>query len=350
MMIHSRLKDYSVEMVDDFFLLQEKFQNQKFYFLIDENILALYRNQLENFMDSVMVIPTPGGENSKTLSQIATLYEKLFKKGFQRNNILVVMGGGSVLDLCGFVASTIYRGVRWISVPTTLLAQVDSCIGGKTSLNFLEWKNQIGTFYPPQQVVIDPHFLKTLPEREIKNGLAEIVKMYLMDKESSFKDLSHRLTSQPLSDFSWRDIILEALRIKRSYIEEDEFDVGKRNLLNFGHCFGHALESASGFSISHGEAVYVGILFANFVSLNRCYLSERLYRDIEKVIRPNFTKINFQKFLFSDLVSGMKQDKKRHGTDLSMILLHKVGELKCYHDLTIEELQKIYEEFKMSQQ
>lgn len=348
MKIRSRLKETIVENVTDLFSLKTFLTCKKnsCVFLIDEKVYALYRDPIDRFTGDRLKILVPVSEESKTLPYVMTIYQTLFENDFKRGDTLFTIGGGVLQDIGGFIAATVYRGVKWIHAPTTLVSQADSCIGSKVALNFNSWKNQIGTFYPPDEIYIDAHFISTLSERDFRSGLGEIIKVHLMERGESFEWLSTYLNSKDLGEVSnVSQLIVNSLRIKKTYVEADEFDFGKRNLLNYGHCFGHALESASHFSISHGEAVLLGIVFANLISSFRGILKDDENQKIEKEIRRYVYKFDFSSICVSHIISNMKRDKKRVGKKLSMILLHEVGLLQKHDDVEEDEIQKVYENF-----
>lgn len=349
MKISSKIKDYKVEVVDNIFLKTEliKKESQKYFFLIDENLYALYKEQINNFIaDSPMVL-IPAEENSKNLASLIPLYRKLFESGFRRNDILFTFGGGVLQDISGFIASTIFRGVQWVFIPTTLLAQADSCIGAKTSINFDSWKNQVGTFYPPDRIFIDTDFTATLKKSDFYSGLGEIIKVHLMKDMGAFELLSDYLSSKDLlRKQALTQMILSSLKIKKSYFADDELDKGRRNLLNYGHCFGHALESASNFKVSHGEAVLLGIAFANLLSLRRRLIRSSEFTKIEKVIRPYFRNFDFKPVSSGKIIEYLKKDKKITGNKLVMILLKSIGKPIKAEDIEEDEIRSVYDDFK----
>lgn len=345
MVIHSKIKKYTVELIEDISTVTQAMddKNMKYYFLIDEKVYSIYQKQLAALMEGCEKILILACEESKALPYIMRIYRKLFEMGFKRNDTLFTIGGGILQDMSGFIASTLYRGVRWIFMPTTLLAQADSCIGSKTSVNFDQWKNQLGTFYPPDRVYINPNFIETLSERDFRSGLGEMIKVHLMGDESSFQSLSEYLSQNCLREKAYLvKMIFQSLSIKQSYFQEDEFDSGRRNLLNYGHCFGHALESASNFAIAHGEAVLWGISFANFIALNRKILNQNEFQRIQQLLCPYFTKFNFKSIPVAQIIEGMKRDKKRLNDQLAMILLKDMGHLQKQDDIQFREVEEGY--------
>jgi len=241
----------------------------------------------------------------------------------------------------------LYRGINWIFVPTTLLAQVDSCIGAKTSLNFKHYKNLIGTFYPPSKIYIYPEFLKTLTRDDFYSGVGEMAKLHLMagkdDTEKFIADL-------PLIDKRDENTLLRrtqnCLSIKKSYIENDEFDTGRRNMLNYGHCFGHALESSTNFAISHGQAVVVGMIVANMYAVKAAMLSKETENYLfKKVLAPSLV-VSVPDFDIQKTVDAMKQDKKNIGTGLALVMLTEGFEMMKITDLSEENAKDVLFEFK----
>ena len=259
---------------------------------------------------------------------------------------MVTFGGGVLQDISGFIASTIYRGVKWIFFPTTLLAQADSCIGSKTSINFEKSKNLIGTFYPPDKIYIDTNFLNTLKNDYFYSGVGEIIKFHLMADYKRYQLLKKFLASPNLKKSNiLKKIIKSTLLIKKSYFEGDELDLGRRNLLNYGHTLGHALESASNFKIPHGQAVIIGMGFANLLSLKRVIMKKGKYNEFEKILEKYYPRFDISKIRVRDIIYYLKRDKKRVGKDLTMILSEDIGKQYKYDDIKESEIRKTYQEF-----
>jgi 3-dehydroquinate synthase len=235
--------------------------------------------------------------------------------------------------------------VQWVLIPTTLLAQADSCIGSKTSVTFGASKNLIGTFYPPDRIYIDTDFCRTLTREYFNSGLGEIIKFHLMSDGAGYRSLMRYLAAPDLRDGArLRQIIRSTLMIKRSYFEGDEFDAGRRNLLNYGHCFGHALESASGFAVCHGEAVIVGMDFANLVSRTRGIMKRDTCEEFGKIMTRYYPAFDLAALSAEDIIRHMRRDKKRVGKDLTMILSRGIGEQFKYNDIKEDEIRKAYAE------
>lgn len=350
MKIKSNIKDYYLEFVDNALGKKEelfsKLRYGRLFYFVDKNLYKLYQPKLERFIKNDEFLVIPATERNKSYLKIANYYKELIEKGFTRNDILVTFGGGILQDLSGFIASTLYRGIKWIFFPTTLLAQADSCIGSKTSINFDKCKNLIGTFYPPDRIFVDTVFCKTLTPEYFNSGLGEIIKFHLMSGGKGYSLLKKYLSCPDLRQNKYfKAIVRSTLRIKYSYFKEDEFDSGRRNLLNYGHCFGHALESASNFAISHGEAVIVGMGFANLLSLKRGIMKKGKYNEFEDIFRQYYPRFDISKISVKDLTYYLKRDKKRVTKDLTMILSQDIGKQFKFNDIKEKEIIETFNDF-----
>lgn len=350
MIIKSKIKNYTIEFTDKILeqkdLLKIDNIHQKYLYLIDESVYKIYQKQLKPFIGKNKLIIIPANENSKSFHSLAKIYRALINNEFRKKDTLVTFGGGVLQDISGFIASTIYRGVKWVFFPTTLLAQADSCIGSKTSINFDRSKNLIGTFYPPDKIYIDINFLSTLRDDYFYSGVGEIIKFHLMADNKRYQLLKEFLHTSNLRESNiLKKIIKSTLLIKKSYFEEDELDLGRRNLLNYGHCFGHALESASNFAVSHGQAVIVGMGFANLLSLKRGMMKKEKYDEFEKILEKYYPRFDISKISVKDIIYYLKRDKKRVGKDLTMILSQNVGKQFKLNDIRESEIQETYINF-----
>lgn len=349
MEIKSSLRDYTVHFVEsgDFINdLRQRFAPR--CFVVDRNVWELYNGGLLREITEDELILLPVDEERKTLETVQELYDGITKRQAKRNMTLISIGGGITQDITGFAASTLYRGINWVYVPTTLLAQADSCIGSKTSLNYKSYKNLIGTFYPPAEVYIAPDFLNTQNRIDYFSGLGEVLKLHLLGGREKVETLIATLP-ELLERNRTAQIaaVRSSLSIKQSYITEDEFDNGKRNLLNFGHCFGHALESTSNFAIPHGQAILIGMLLANIVAYQRGLLSLTTKTFVDEnilllglVVNPS---ANF--FAAHALTEAMKKDKKRVGEGLALIIMTEGYSFVRVNDLSIEEATNAANEF-----
>lgn len=322
--VNSSIRDYSVIFVDDFSEpLAGDLENS--FFLIDKCVSELYSEKLQNVLQRRHLI-VEATESNKTLDFVKLVVRFLLADDIKRNDRLVAIGGGIVQDIAGFVASILFRGIEWVFYPTTLLAQCDSCIGSKTSINVDKFKNQLGTFYPPQRVVLDINFLKTLSLTDIKSGLGEIIKVHLLDGADSLEYISSQLASA-----SWLgkdlilDLILRSLTIKKKIIEKDEFDRDYRNILNYGHSFGHAIESATDYKVCHGQAVTIGMDMANYISLKLGLLPQKWYDLMGKVLRKNYPDVQLEQA--GQIMTALAKDKKRVDQNVELILTKGPGKM-----------------------
>lgn len=341
MRVASKLRDYDVRFwtSTDFLAGFESIPERQY--VVDANVWRLYGDSFKG-VDPARVLVMPAEENRKNLDGVMEVYDALISRAAKKNITLISVGGGIIQDITGFAASTLYRGIRWIYVPTTLLAQADSCIGSKTSLNYKSYKNLVGGFYPPHEVHISTAFLKTLPEDDFYSGLGEVIKLHLMGGEAATEEL---VRAFPRIKERGADALLAAIRgslnIKQEFFKDDEFDAGRRNMLNFGHCFGHALESVSGFAIPHGQAVSIGILFANIVARTRGLLAAEKASDLNRrLVLQNVTMFPRAEHLAVEpLFEAMKKDKKRTGEGLALIMMGTDHQMFRVSDLTLPELQ-----------
>ncbi len=273
------------------------------------------------------LIEFPAGEASKNINTALDISEKLMKTGADRETCLIALGGGVVGDLVGFIASIFMRSVPYLQIPTTLVAQVDSSIGGKTGIDLPYGKNLLGTFYQPRAVFASLHFLETLPEKEFNNGLAEIIKYGIIDDEKMFRTLEDNMDAIKSRDPKLMlNLVETCCQIKKSVVEIDEREQGLRRILNFGHTLGHALESISNYSVTHGEGVAMGMIAAARLSEKMGYLKNKEAERVEALIRQAGLPVKIPKSLDGDkLIARLKMDKKRKGDIIHFVLLKKIG-------------------------
>lgn len=328
LLIKSPIKNFQVLFSPDFGFVDQLAQIPNSAVIAGKVVYGIYKDKIFSKFDKKNLIVIPLTEQTKTLDTAIYLYKKLSQFPSRKNLTIISFGGGINQDVVGFAASTLYRGVHWIYVPTTLLAQADSAIGLKTSLNFLSAKNLIGTFYPPDKIYISVKFLKTLKKIDYQSGIGEIAKLLLMSKNSLTKlaKIADDLNLLRAADDNKKIemIIMESIKIKSDYMRSDEFDRGRRNLLNYGHELGHALESTSDFAVPHGIAVMLGIIFANLVSMKKGWLDRSIFGFINKnIIIPNIpSEIRIKKDYFEPgkTLQFMRKDKKRISDKLVLVL------------------------------
>jgi 3-dehydroquinate synthase len=289
------------------------------HFLIDANVARLYAAELRLALEHHNTIVIGATEENKSLQQTIPVFERLIRDKTRRDHTLVAIGGGIIQDITCFIASTLFRGLPWRFLPTTLLAQADSCIGSKSSINLGDTKNVIGTFNPPRRVDIHTGFLDTLEHKDIQSGIGEIIKVHAIEGSSAFD----RLTAEFDDLFADRTVLLtyvrSALSIKRRYIEKDEFDRGIRNIFNYGHSFGHAIESATHYGVPHGVAVTMGMDMANFIAVKRGLLPEQHFDRMHPILRKNYASYAATVIPIDALLSALMKDKKNTSTALRLI-------------------------------
>ncbi len=264
-------------------------------------------------------------EENKTFDALSPYFDYLIRHQIKKNSTLYVIGGGVTQDVGAFIASNLYRGIRLVLIPTTLLAQADSCIGAKNSINYKGYKNLLGNFYAPHEVWLSSEFLTTLSKVDLLSGMGEIVKLDYINGTYPEMDFDGLLRSPQ----SMHSHVLRSLKIKQGFIEEDEFDRNRRNLLNFGHTFGHAFESVSQYQIPHGTAVVLGMLAATFVSCRLGLAPKSLFENAKKMWSALYQEASSQVRIMDvdALISLMKLDKKNTDNDIQFILTKESGML-----------------------
>ena len=326
--IKSNIREYPVLFVDDFSesLIKDSLGKGSF-FMIDQSVYHLYNRQLQNVLPPKRYLIVEAIEQHKTLDYVESAIKFLLSNNIKRSDRLIAIGGGIVQDIAGFISSILFRGIDWIFYPTTLLAQCDSCIGSKTSLNVDEFKNQVGNYYPPKHIIIDVNFTKTLSLADIKSGLGEIIKVHLMDGIDSLEYIISHYT-QSSSDLSiLKDLIVRSLIIKKNIIEKDEFDRDYRNILNYGHTFGHAIESITDYKVCHGQAVTVGMDIANYISFRLGILSGEIHNLMKIPIARNYPEFHLENDHIEPLLVALSKDKKIVDENLTTILTKGPGEM-----------------------
>lgn len=287
----------------------------------------------------------PAGEKSKKTEVVENLARGLVRKGADRKTILVALGGGVVGDISGFLASIFLRGVPYVGIPTTLLAQVDSSVGGKTGVDLPEGKNLLGTFYQPRFVFIDVSFLSTLPDEEFFNGLAEVIKYgVILDKE--FFEFLETMRAKIVNrdEESLERIVSRCCALKRNVVVEDEKESGLRRILNFGHTIGHALEALSNYRLRHGHAIAIGMVTASYMATALGICPKEETERLEKVISSyNLPNRIPEKFSPGDIVKKLKYDKKRYGKKLTWVLPSKIGAVELVSQLSEKQITGVLE-------
>jgi len=303
---------------------------ERAHFLIDAEIARLYADELAQAVVPERTVIVPASEEQKSFEVLTPIFLQLLQAGLKRDGNLVVVGGGVVQDIGCFIASVLFRGLRWELVPTTLLAQADSCIGSKSSINIGSYKNQIGTFYPPHRVLLVVAVLATLPPDEIRSGMGEIIKLQLLKGEEDFRELMTDLQEFQGGLGTVEKWVLRSMAVKQPYIEEDEYDRGVRNLLNYGHTFGHAYESATHYGIPHGIAVTLGILTATFVSVELGFVPAAHYQELKRLLAPWHSPYGglLRAASSTGIFQAIRHDKKNTGDAVNCILTRGPGRME----------------------
>ena len=329
MIISSKTKNYEVNIINTWEELENKISSLKNpFFVIDKKLYELYKDFFSKFDTTPFFLEAL--EDKKTIQTALNICEAT----------IISFGGGITQDITGFVANIMYRGIKWIFVPTTLLAACDSCIGGKTSLNFGKFKNLLGTFFPPDEILIQPDFFQTLSQADLMSGLGEIVKFHVMMGEKGLTEMEEIVDALLRKDKSMLSkTVIQSLNFKKTFIEEDEFDKGKRILLNFAHTFGHALEVSSNYEIPHGSAVALGMLAAGCVSEKRNLLDQKIQNRVLNIVKKIISfKLKLEWLNSEVLAKAIKMDKKQTGKGITAVLLNDDYQLNVYNDVTNEEL------------
>lgn len=318
--------------------------NEENFLVMDREIDRLYP-KIKQITNPERLILIEASEDSKTIDYINPLISTLIELGFKKNNCLVAIGGGITQDIVGYISSILYRGIKWRFVPTTLLAQSDSCIGSKTSINFNGIKNVLGTFYPPSQIFVCNEFLSTLSEDDIKSGIGEMLHYFnIFDLP-----LAEKISNNSQDLIIDRGLILpytkKSLEYKKKMIELDEFDQKERRVFNYGHTFGHAIETLTAHTISHGLAVILGMKIANHVSERLGFLGQEKKQTLDKILDNVFDiRMPISKTNISEYMSYLAKDKKNVGASINCILMRNDGPF-MYEFKELELLKKYILEF-----
>lgn len=299
-------------------------------------------NQLKGYEVDVVVLPD--GEQEKSLQNFDRIMTHLLQGNHGRDSTLIALGGGVIGDITGFAAACYQRGIDFIQIPTTLLSQVDSSVGGKTAINHPLGKNMVGAFYQPKAVIIDTNSLKTLPPREFAAGIAEVIKYGILGDEAFFNWLeSNKEGIKAKDEALLTEVIARCCQCKAEIVAEDEKESGKRALLNLGHTFGHAIEAEQGYGVwLHGEAVATGMVLASKLAEHRGLLSASEYRRIEALIAYFDLPIESPSDMNTEAyVKHMKRDKKNIGGQMRFILPMGIGKSEVKDDVTMEELKQL---------
>ena len=345
MEIKSRFKTYTVNFVENLAEIYSLAKSQETFFVFDAHVYELYKSELPKLPTDRLYL-FEALESNKNMSTVLDICEQMTTMAAKRNTHLVSVGGGIVQDITGFVANCLYRGIKWTFYPSTLLAACDSCIGGKSSLNYKGFKNLLGSFYPPDEIYIYPQFFHTLSDRDYCSGLGEVVKFNVIAGEEKFVKLENDIDDILNHDYKKLSYYVHSsLNFKKKFIEEDEFDKGSRILLDFAHTFGHALESVSDYAVPHGSAVAIGMIIANEISVRRKLLSKEYANRIKNVCNKILKNISIESQWrdIDNFVKAIRKDKKQINKSIRAVLLQDGSYLSVYDDISAIEIQHAVE-------
>jgi len=325
--VKSIIHNYEVQFIENFEQTLSNELKEGDFIIIDNNIIKYYPEQTKDSLTKYQYIGIDATEPQKSYQGVMSVIQTLIEKGFRKNHRLIAIGGGITQDITAFISSIMYRGVNWIFFPTTLLAQGDSCIGSKTSINFGEYKNQVGGFYPPNEIYIYPKFIDTLTKSEMKSGMGEMLHYFIVSGQADFIMYRDNFKEAFYNKEVLAKIIARSLEIKKGYIEKDEFDRNIRQVFNYGHSFGHAIESLTHYRVPHGIAVSFGMDMANFISVKMGFINPDVRNEIRKV-----TEYIWQGYQINDIdlelfQKALSKDKKNIGAKLGLILNKGYGNI-----------------------
>lgn len=311
----------------------------------DSNVEKLY---LEEVMEALKPVcrelsfyVIPAGEKNKNLNEIRKLYVHLIEHHLDRKDILVALGGGVVGDMTGFAAATYLRGIRFVQIPTTLLSQVDSSIGGKTGVDFDRYKNMVGAFHQPSLVYLNISTLKTLPDRQFASGMGEVLKHGLIRDAEYYEWMIDHMEEIESRDMAvLLPMVVRSCNIKRMIVERDPEEQGERALLNFGHTAGHAIEKLKNFELAHGECVALGCVVAAYISWQRKYIDDDTFYEIRDMFVGFDLPISFDSLKIDDIIAAAKHDKKMDSGHIRYILLHGLGDAYIDETVTDDEIRE----------
>lgn len=351
---------YDIVFTRDFGLLADELSSfevkeRKVAVICDTNTERLFGEEVKNILSDcckkVILYAFPAGEEHKTLDTVKEIYKRLIEEKFDRKDLLVALGGGVVGDVTGYAAATYLRGIDFIQIPTTLIAQSDSSIGGKTGVDFDGYKNMVGAFYMPKLVYMNVGVLKELDDRQFYAGFAEVMKHGLI-KDAAFYEwlLDHMYEIFDRDMDVLEEMVMRSSGVKKLVVEKDPTEKGDRALLNFGHTIGHAIEKARHFEMLHGECIALGMVAAAFISWKRESISMEEYYEVRDMFVPFHLPISIDDIDPEEILTLTKSDKKMDGGQIKFVLLKKVG--KAYVDRTVtdEEILQAVKEICFSEE
>ncbi|MEK7388059.1 MAG: AroB-related putative sugar phosphate phospholyase (cyclizing) [Elusimicrobiota bacterium] len=315
------------------------------HFIIDARVADLYDRELRPALNSGRVLRVEATEERKSIEAMPQFVRHLAAKGVRRGQTLVAVGGGVIQDITCFLAATMLRGMDWVFVPTTLLAMADSCIGSKSSINGGGAKNILGTFTPPKRVLLAVQFLRTLDEKDIRSGVGEMLKVHAIDGPASFDRIAADYPRLFADASVMTSYLIASLAIKKPIVESDEFDTGPRLVMNYGHSFGHALESATGYAVPHGLAVTIGMDLANFVSARLGRGDASHYKRMRPTLAANWKGCEDIAVPLIEFLDALAKDKKNTAANLGLILPDRDGIIRKMEVPSDEKFRAVCAEY-----
>ena len=336
--VKSNIHDYEVHFIDNVKRTLASELKEGDFIILDNKVKDLYPEWFEVALDNFKHIGIDASESQKSYQEVEPVINSLIENGFKKNHRLIAIGGGITQDVTAFIASILYRGVQWYFFPTTLLAQGDSCIGSKTSINFGKFKNQVGGFYPPNKIYVDQKFLNTLPFKELQSGLGEMAHYFVVAGEEDFNRYKRDYAQALVDKNVLKGVIARSLEIKKSYIEIDEYDKNERQVFNYGHSFGHAIESLTNYGIPHGIAISVGMDMSNFVSMKKGYITNEVRQNSRELFEKIWDGYSDQvkRLDIDTYLVALSKDKKNKGPLLGLILNKGYG--RVFKDFTENDM------------
>lgn len=346
-------KQYPIYIDDNYDGLLDAFKlagltDKKICIITDTNVEPIYADRIikllgDNFID-VSCYAFEAGETSKNIDTICDFYKFFVEKQLDRKSVLVALGGGVVGDMCGFAAATYMRGIKFVQIPTTLLSQVDSSVGGKTGIDFMGNKNMVGAFYQPEFVYINSETLKTLPYREVAAGIAEAVKYgYIIDSDFLDYCIENKENIKNMVSENIIDVIYASCKAKAYVVSKDEKENGLRAILNFGHTFGHSVETLSDFKMLHGECVAAGMISALYFSYKRGTVEESDVKKAEELLAYFGLPVSINDFSSEEIYNQMFYDKKTKNGVINIVALNKIGDAYVENKASAQEIKAAIE-------
>jgi len=330
---------FSSNIIDDVTEFTSHYKAEKLFTLVDENTKMYCLPKFSTLLNS-NIIEIKSGESNKTIESVTEIWKYLHKHKADRKSLFINLGGGLLCDVGGFSASTFKRGLDYLNIPTTLLAQVDASVGGKTGINFQHFKNEIGIINPPKDVLISPVFFESLDDKNMLSGFAEMLKHALLDSESHLEDLL-TIDFRNSSETEILNIIEKSVAVKENIVNQDPYEKNLRKALNFGHTIGHAFESfaqQNNVPLLHGEAVALGLIPELYLSVKKCGFPEKTFERVVEIIKSKFNFFEFDLKDMTLLTDIMQHDKKNESGEIMFTLLEDFGEILINQKCSTEEI------------